>query len=105
MKLCAIADEDNKIKILDIHQLSFINGWAMPRKTINCKTSIDKKKLIISNLKAITIWEWDGTKVHTIEMDATFNPNLFISLCSKLIVCDGTGTIIKFHVPELNSSS
>ena len=61
-----IADDDNKISILELSTLKIVGGWMMQRKIL-CSTG-SNHYIFLSTQNNIGVWKWNSEKVHNFEL-------------------------------------
>ena len=93
-QLCAVADEDNRVTILDLYSLEAVSGWACGRKIVSCASEEKGRHIILGVMTFVGIWDWTGNKIWSFETEtATFTPCLLMQVGHKILVSDGTGNI------------
>lgn len=63
----------------------------MPRKVLCCASS--PSHIILAPANQIGFWDWSFEKVHSIDLETVFHPNLMMLVSDRLIVADGTGNV------------
>lgn len=61
-----VADDTNRISILNMLNLEVVGGWTLQRKVV-CTTQ-SHEHIILATNNSIGMWKWDGEKVHNIEL-------------------------------------
>lgn len=95
-----MADDENKVTIMDLYSLESVTGWISPRKIVCCATGGDY--IIMGVISNIGMWDWSGNKVWSFDTETTtFIPTLCMKVGGKILVSDGTGIINEFNIGKL----
>lgn len=56
-------------------------------------------------LNSLSIWDWLGNKLHQSDIEINFVPSCLVHIGDRLILADGSGSIIKLVIPLLKEIS